>query len=226
MYSRNIIVDPANDQEIEFAQSVAILSPFPDWVYVPVPLSCVGFIIGKSGARIAQMASKYKVKITAPRRGENPVFGMFGNQQAISGAKAEIDLLVQSWLKDGGGALGGSGGSGSGGGVGSGGSSPGMNSRGGGPYSNTSSPYIMPTPYTNSFFSGYQAPMIPPLSPYPSSTGGGGGGGGYLSSNSVYNGGGGGGGGYGSATAFANSAEGNSHSLYLSLERMNERTNE
>jgi hypothetical protein len=33
---RNIIVDPSDDEEIDFAQSISTFMPFPDWVYLPV----------------------------------------------------------------------------------------------------------------------------------------------------------------------------------------------
>lgn len=98
LYDRSIIVDPSDDKEIEFAQSIATLMPFPDWVYLPVPMQCVGLIIGKNGARIANIAKTLKVKINAPRRGENPVFSIFGVPHRIYNAKSEIEKITTEWF--------------------------------------------------------------------------------------------------------------------------------
>lgn len=142
MYNRSIIVDPSDDAEIEFAESIAVVTPFPDWVYIPVPLSAVGTVIGKGGQRIAQLGKKWKVKITAPRRGENPIFTLFGIPQRITGAKQEIESIVQQYLKD---------------------AASHIEGPGGGPYGGMQpnySPHLMP--FTNTIF-GFQSPGFNPF---------------------------------------------------------------
>ena len=100
LLGRSVIVDPSDDDEMEFAKGITVLSPFPDWVYVPVPITCVGLIIGKQGQRISNIAKKHNVKISAPRRGEHPVFAMFGKVQRVTAAKEDIENIIQQWMAE------------------------------------------------------------------------------------------------------------------------------
>eukprot|EP00949_MAST-11_sp_MAST-11-sp1_P003649 g3649.t1 len=84
--------------ERDGASNIGQLFPLPTMQELEIPMHSVGAVVGKRGWRIQQIEKDSCTRITTPRRGQAPIFRVYGELSAVQMALDMIQQVVSEQL--------------------------------------------------------------------------------------------------------------------------------